>query len=235
MGNSQTNLITGNQIYSNKLKGIFLANNALNSVVKSNAIFGPNQAYGIYIRNVKSISNYGNNYYNNLNDIALINSTNSVVARNNIQGSLTGMGIYYSNSSSIIQLNTITNNLYGIKYNNGGVAQLITKNNIFDNTTNFNNLSGIPYVKITNNWWNSTIASTNSRRISGNGGYSNFTIYRLFGPFDITSSNIPLPRISWVTSYITNNVINVKWRRDLLLQVLADILFIVQAHPVQLI
>ena len=89
-------------------------------------------------------------------------------------------GIYYSNSSSLIQQNTITNNFNGIKYNSGLTWQIV-KNNIFDNTTNFNNLSGLG-TKITNNWWNSTIASTNARRIKNNGGYSNFTIYRLFGP-----------------------------------------------------
>ena len=103
----------------------------------------------------------------------------------------------------------------GLNIISGGViGQLITKNNIINNTINFTNMSGAPYVQITNNWWNSTIASTNARRIKNNGGYSNFTIYRLFGPFDITSTNVnPLPRITWATATVAGTTVNLTWRK----------------------
>ena len=142
---AQLNSIAGNQIYFNNKAGVFMngvGSSVNNNIVKSNTIFGPNQKYGIYIQNANNITNCGNNIFNNTNAIALINSTNSVIARNVILSGLLGTGIYYNNSSSLIQQNTITNNLYGLKYNiGGGISQLITKNNIINNTINFTNLS----------------------------------------------------------------------------------------------
>ena len=118
MGSVTNNLIKANQIYSNAIYGILIVSNkAINNDIQSNSIYGPNQKYGIYIKNAKGITNYGNNIYNNTNGIVLISSTNSMITRNKIQGSLLGTGIYYSNSSSLIQLNTITNYIYGFKYN----------------------------------------------------------------------------------------------------------------------
>ena len=213
-GIAQANLIKANQIYSNTSAGVFFGN-AANNAVKSNNVFGPVQKYGIYINNAKGVTNYGNNVYNNTNGIYMVNSTNSMIYKNKIQNGLiaNGNGIFYFNSSSSIQQNTITNNINGVKFLSGN-SQQITKNNIFDNTTNFNNLSGFG-TKITNNWWNSTIASTNARRIKNNGGYSNFTIYRLFGPFDITSTNVnPLPRITWATAVVNGTQVTLTWHKQ---------------------
>ena len=209
---AQTNLIQANQIYSNTVIGIFFNNSANHNAVTSNNIFGPNQKYGVYINNANYESNYGNNIYNNTNGIYIVNSSNSLITRNKIQSGLKGTGIYYNISSSLIQLNTITNNLYGIRYANGTLQ--MTKNNIFDNATNFLNM-GSPFAKITNNWWNSTIASTNARRIINNGGYSNFMPYRIFGAFDITqgADTTPLPVITWMTSLPSVTTATLRWNK----------------------
>ena len=194
------NYIIRNQIYSNgNLVPECVLISGRNNVIKSNIIYSPNQAIGLSLNNAYGTTNFGNLIYNTLEyGIYLINSTNSTIANNKIMS--IPIGINSTNSiSSIVKLNDITNNNQGFRLLSGNL-QLFTKNNMY-NLTNFNNLPGVPYVKITNNWWNSTIASTNARRIKNNGGYSNFTIYRLFGPFDITGNSItPLPRITWATA-----------------------------------
>ncbi|MDD5065967.1 MAG: right-handed parallel beta-helix repeat-containing protein, partial [bacterium] len=213
--NASSNYISKNTIYSNNQSGIIISSDeADNNLIFTNDIFGFNQLAGIYVLNGDSQQICDNLIYNNqTNGIRLNGSTNSLVRGNRIFGNFLN-GVYYSGSFSSLCQNTITNNMNGVRLVNGPF-QRFEKNNLQTNTAcSFTNSSGM-FMKLTNNWWGTTIASGIASRIRNNGGYSNFTAYRLFGPFDITpgADTTRLPAITWATAIVTGNNVELKWNR----------------------
>lgn len=74
------NYFCNNQIYSNSRFGIYMSTNLIiNTVIRSNKIYGPNQAIGNYIYMSKGTTNYGNILNNNTNGFQLQKVSNSVL------------------------------------------------------------------------------------------------------------------------------------------------------------
>ena len=178
------NLISRNNSYSNNLNwngcGIVLGSNSINNIIGTNILYANNA--GIALDNVKDCiliqniitenSNYGIYFFGS--------SSNIKIQYNKIKNSEYGISIT-NNSTLKLQLNSIISNTYGLKINSGVIITNI-KNNIYDNLTN---LITAELIKLTNNWWGTTVASDILSKISGLSSYSNFTPYRLFCPYNI--------------------------------------------------
>ncbi|MDD5065921.1 MAG: right-handed parallel beta-helix repeat-containing protein, partial [bacterium] len=195
------NTVTGNSIYSNDFKGISVnLSSATNNYICTNLVWGANQDYGIWLAGNKE-QVIGNQVYNNqLHGIYLFGATNNTLTGNNVLGNPSG--IYYDNSiNNTVSFNSITNNSRAVTFASGTLG-VFTKNNLQNNSVRaFTNNSGA-FVKITNNWFGTTVASSIMSKVANNGGYSNFTPYRLFGRFDITpgADTERLPSVSWMTA-----------------------------------
>ena len=100
---------------------------------------------------------------------------------------------------------------------NSGSFITFTKNNLAPgNIRAFSNASGMK-MKITNIWWGMTIASNIQKKICGQTGYSNFTPYRLWGPFDITpyADTDPPQRVAYLRlSLVSQSTVNLKWNKN---------------------
>ncbi len=204
-----------NQIYNNTNAGIYIYTlSADNFLVYSNTIYGSSQMAGISLSNSKSIIIMDNSILNNeQRGINCINSTNIDILTNNIF--LNPQGIYFKNSYTKVIANNITNNNYGIVRNNGDFS-IFTKNNLYPNNNfSFSNISG-GAIHLTNSWWGSTIASSIQSNIYGLSGYSNFTPYRLFGPFKIyPGADIISPEaIQNLISNISEATVKLRWNKS---------------------
>ncbi|MDD5067614.1 MAG: right-handed parallel beta-helix repeat-containing protein, partial [bacterium] len=215
------NTATGNKIkyssvYSNQLYGVnIISAGANNNYIVTNTIRGRNQASGIYVNQGGSETIVNNDIYDHEGSgIALSNSANSLIEYNNIYGQNTGV-LYYNSSSSLF-LNNITNNNFGINFKSGSFNR-IEKNNLHNNNRySFSNTSGNS-VRITNNWWGSTVASNIRNRISGIAEYSDFTRYRLYGPFDIVreADTTPPDRINGLMCMVSSETVKLSWNKCL--------------------
>ncbi len=214
LGNTYQNVFRQNTIFSNSGSGIFFnGSTADQNYVRSNIIYGKNQTNGIHIRNGDN-DIIANKIQNNIIGINIDRGNGSIVQYNNIYSNITG--IVWSNCNADCSRNSITNNEKGV-WHRGGIFSNFTKNNIYNNTiANFTNSAGSP-VLVTNNWWDSTIASVIQTGIKNNGGYSNFSPYRLFDKVDInpnadTDSFEPITAIS---IQITNmNQVFLRWNNQ---------------------
>ena len=135
----------------NNLRTIF-------QTVYNNDIWGAVQSRGLQISDGNNQIVYENNIYNNqYYGLYITDSTNTVLSNNNIYNNPTG--VYYEDSSSSIYLNNITNNTYGVRLVSGSFARF-DRNNLQNNTSwAFTNTTA-GFVKVTNNWFGSTIASS---------------------------------------------------------------------------
>lgn len=209
---ANSNNIIKNIIYSNADYGIFMTDSVYNNIF-TNIIYGANQNRGINLSGSSgshSVKVIGNFIYNNEETGIYFDwSDNSTIQHNRIYSN--PIGIYYEDSTSEISLNTITNNNYGVVYASGSLTGF-HKNNLSPNNCAFSNASGLS-VKITNNWWGSTIASVIKSKTIGITSYDEFTPYRLFGEFDITpGADTETPDIiTGVHSYITNCKVKIVW------------------------
>lgn len=215
-----TNSATGtrinkNNVYSNSLYGIFLdSDSADNNYILTNNIWGENQDYGIFIHDGdNNIIQHNYISQNQLYGMYISGSTGSEVQYNDFYYNLTGIG--HENSTSYIYLNNIINNTNGVCLVSGGFQQF-EKNNLQSNT-GFSFCNQTAPVKITNNWFGTTIASSIASSISNNGENTNFIPYRLFGEFNIleNADNEPIARVSWVTAYQIGGGTNIgiKWKK----------------------
>ncbi len=210
-GNNDRTTVTNNYIADNDFGGIIIfgsRKNIFNNIVYSN------RGVGITVNNGRNNSIQENTVYASRAPygagIVVVNGKNNNVILGNIYNNI-GPGILIAGASTNnkIELNSI--------YSNGGHGIIVSnncrlkrnrarRNNIFHNTgDNFNNQSGTN-INIENNWWDTTVASEIASKISGNGGYSNFTPYRLFGEYDITpgADISSLPRIPFLGTLVTN-------------------------------
>ncbi|MDD5065920.1 MAG: right-handed parallel beta-helix repeat-containing protein [bacterium] len=137
-------------------------------------------------------------------------STNVVLENNMIKSNTqTGIDIQVACVGIENRLNTIRGSSSGIRFMAGTMS--MEKNNIMSNSQ-WNMVLYQP-VKITNDWFGSTIASSIGSMISNYSGYSNFTPYRLFGRFDITpgADTVRLPSITWMTAISSVSAATLKW------------------------
>ncbi|GAI17128.1 unnamed protein product, partial [marine sediment metagenome] len=122
--------------------------------------------------------------------------------------------LYLNNSpNNQIILNTFYNNFLAVFPQ---TAIDINSNTVIMNNFISNGIAATLFDNCTNNYWNSTIASE-IKTISANTlDYSNFTPYRIGGPFDITlgADVTPLPIITGITASITNYNVNLKWSKS---------------------
>ena len=192
-----------NQILTNVNYGIFIVNSfAINNCkVVSNLIAFQNYGICIEVGNYDLI-NFNQIYSNHISGISLTNCTYSTLSYNNIYYNNIGLSSF--NSTNYIQLNSITNNIYGVELANGIFGQC-SKNNLWPNYRYaLSNIAGVPQ-KMTNNWWGSTLATNIQKKIYGLSGYSNFTPYRLFGLFDVKpNADTTPPSIINIISAVTN-------------------------------
>ena len=122
-------------------------------------------------------------YNNNISGIASVNASANIFQWNQIYSN--NAGVQYNNSSDIISLNTITNNTYGVVYLSGDTTRYCRNNMVPNQRYALSNASAM-LSRITNNWWGSTLATNIRKKMFGQNSFTNFTPYRLFGPFDIT-------------------------------------------------
>ncbi|MDD5066868.1 MAG: right-handed parallel beta-helix repeat-containing protein, partial [bacterium] len=209
---SQTNYVVNNRIYSNRSKGVAVTSEDadFNSVL-SNTFSGPGQAVGLYC-NADSISCLGNVFSSCVtNGLRLQGSTNSVISGNRFLASRCGLSS--RNSYSSVFLNSMLSNIFGAELS-GGSFQRFDRNNLQTNQrAGFTN-SQSGSVKVTNNWWGTTLASRISQKIKNIPGYPDFTPYRLFNPFDITpgaDTDPPVP-VTGLSAGLTNfNQVILRW------------------------
>ena len=208
------NVVNNNNVYTNSSTGIISFGVAAGkNVIISNNLIG--NRYAVYINNPGNIDIKENNIYkSSMYGIYISNSTNINIQNNKILYNSVKGGIIITNSKVRIELNLIASNKTGIYLDNGSVITN-NKNNIYDNTDfNFFNSSG-SYINITNNWWGSTVASVIASKISNNGGYSNFTPYRLFNRFSIVegADTTPVSVITFFTAVSGNTNIDLTWNQ----------------------
>jgi hypothetical protein len=180
-------------VFSNNQTGMFVSNTILNNCTINNNQIGIYAAYGqVYIKNciINSNTNMGVNIFEEYDTI-----TNCQIKFNNIGISTnTGWG------ESTIIMNTIENNVIGIKSNNAG--NQINCNKICNNTSyGFYNNVNIAN-SISNNYWCSTDSSIIASQIYD--GYDNANLGLVtFMPIDtmqcyLTGCNLQ------VTATVTN-------------------------------
>lgn len=207
-----TNFIVINSIYSNNLAGILVNTNAKNNYIFTNTIWGINQAQGIRLKmGNNNIIQHNTIFKNATNGLWLTASTNNMIRNNTILNN--PIGLLYESSLNSIYLNTISSNTNAVKVLSGSF-NLFTKNNL-NNNRHYGFCNQSTPLTITNNWWGTTKVTQIITKISNNGGDTNFIKYRLYGPFNILENTAtdPLPRISWVTSYVTNlSTVCIRWR-----------------------
>lgn len=213
-GTSVNNTIKMNTIYSNDLNGLMInSEQAENNQICTNVIYGGNQDNGIYIFQGDDniiIANIIN--FSQTNGILIEGSTNSIIKCNNIYNN--PQGICYVSSLSPVYQNSITNNTVGFLYK-GSKIDKFSKNNVFNNTINVSNAQS-GSIKLTNNWWGTTIAGDIQAKIKGQSVYSNFIPYRLFGKVNtLEGADIDgLPVISSATCFLTyGEDVNLSWNR----------------------
>jgi hypothetical protein len=203
--------IVENWIYTNTT-GIDFSNNTGNASVSKNKIYKNNN--GLYVRGVLRTISENMIYSNYSFGIYLNNVKNNSITYNKIKLNRYGIGYENTTSTNAIELNNITSNNYGIVYYSGDML-CIHKNNIYLNQCfNLSNVN-LTAVKITNNWWGSTIASNIAKKMFNITDYSNFIPYRLFTTFDMTpgADTTPPDRVVNLTSQISNNKVKLKWNK----------------------
>ena len=222
-GSPRNNRLQGNTIFSNNGSGIGLGitnyrGNLRNNIITNN-IIKQGSSVGIDIEVAKANQILNNIITYNNNDGILIRnggSTNILIQNNLIKSNgFANAGIDIQVASTITnRLNSIIGQEVGIRYAAAGTI-IVAKNNFISDWTNFDNLTGSA-VKLTNNWWNFTVAASNAKRIAGNGlGYTNFMPYRIFGAFDITpgADTTALPIITWMTSLPGVTTATLRWNK----------------------
>ncbi len=205
---TKNNIIKSNKIYGNSNGGIYIGDS--NQLISSNYIY--NNPTGIYISSATSCTLIKNQIHNNSSyGLYISNSAGSTIKYNQIYSN--PVGVYYKSSSCEISLNAITNNNYGVVYASGSLTGF-HKNNLSPNNCAFSNASGLS-VKITNNWWGSTIASIIKSKTIGITSYDEFTPYRLLAPFDITpgKDTTPPPSVSFLKVTQINTNIYLTWNK----------------------
>ncbi|MDD5067512.1 MAG: PQQ-binding-like beta-propeller repeat protein [bacterium] len=209
----QQNYLAHNMIFSNTMNGIYLQNNSFSNFICTNHISGRNQSNGICDSGKANVIKANHIFQNRTNGIVCVFATNSYIMNNLIRSH--PAGIRYQNSSSSVLLNTITNNNLGVLFLNGGFKDFSRNNLAWNRICSFSNASGAA-VRITNNWWGSTLATNIRRNIFGMTGYSNFTPYRLFGAFDITAGadTDPPDRITGLMSLVSIETVKLSWNRS---------------------
>ena len=214
--NLTTNItIISNSIYSNLRAGIIInATNALHDLVIQNSIYGKNQNRGITVRKGNSLTIKLNTITkNNIYGVYLTNSVNSYLSNNIICSNNYGIGL--NNCTNIIKLNSIFSNITGIQII-AGLGNQIIYNNFNNKKWNYQQTPN-GATKYTNDWWGSTVASTIASKISNYTGYSNFTIYRLFGAFNIIpgADITPPNRVNNFTAKLSNGfMVNLQWNQS---------------------
>ncbi len=213
-GWSRDNIINKNTVYSNNSCGIWIdSEQADNNIISANSIYGLNQDNGIYILNGDNNTVNANMInYNEINGIFINGSGSSIIKYNNINNNI--QGIYYTNSLSPVYQNNIASNTIGFLYKGSGLDEF-SRNNIFNNAVNLSNTLPAA-IKLTNNWWGTTIADQIQIKIKGQAGYSNFTPYRLFNKFNIleNADNNRLPTVSSATCFLTSGQdVNLIWKK----------------------
>ncbi|MBU1076855.1 MAG: right-handed parallel beta-helix repeat-containing protein [Spirochaetes bacterium] len=213
-GNASDHIIAHNSIYSNSTNGLFVdSDTADNSAIVSNQITGWGQNYGIQVQMGDNSKIAGNIISRNLVCGIYINDSSDTVLSNN-KIFYNREGINQINSSLSVFLNSITNNTNGVRFISGTMQQF-SRNNVFNNS-GYNFITLQPYNIITNNWWGTTVASTIYSTISNNGGYSNFTPYRLFGLFDIDpgSDTVPPLNSTGIIFSVVGTNVDLRWNRS---------------------
>ncbi len=181
-----SNTVRFNTFYSNDI-GVYLNWDSSHNTVTNNNFYN-NTNSGIYLRNSLTNYVYNNNIYNNYNyGITIEDADYNEFYNNTITNNdNTGIQLIGSSEENSISLNNIMGNLFGLSISDTAYTDnLIFKNNIINNGIGFTNETAT-VIMLTNNWWGNTIAGDIQTNIIGNGNYSNFTPYRLFGLFDIT-------------------------------------------------
>ncbi|MDD5066361.1 MAG: right-handed parallel beta-helix repeat-containing protein [bacterium] len=206
-------LIVHNMIYSNGGNGIgTLTSNTRSVRIASNWIFGPEQMNGISLDTSCGITLEGNAIcWNSTNGILLSAATNNAIKNNILSHNGTGVH-YYSNSFSSLYLNSITSNNIGIKFE-ADAFQRFDRNNLQGNQGwAFLNLASP--VRITNNWFGTTLVSGISNMISNSGGSSNFMPFRLFTAFDTDygADTNPSSPVTGLSLFLTNRgQVKLRW------------------------
>lgn len=139
-GNSVSNVIINNVIYSNTAYGVYLnSDNADYNIFQSNLIFGPDQSYGISINNSDNNIISDNNKIHNHSDrgVYITGSAVSNTFINNEIYSNDNYGVYINSDTAdnnLILTNNIwgANQYYGIR-NDDGDNNIIRLNRIHNN------------------------------------------------------------------------------------------------------
>ncbi len=129
LNGSDTNTLSGNTANANSFHGIYLASNSNGNTVSGNAT-NSNSYEGIYLYSSSNNNTVSGNTVKTNADagIRVSNSDTNVVVQNDIFGNDTGVWIEGSSRNNVISKNNITGNAVNNVYNQGGLAQTLTRN-----------------------------------------------------------------------------------------------------------
>ncbi len=191
-GDSESNIIVNNTIYSNEIVGVGIVTEAAdNNYILSNTIYGRNQHYGIFIQDCDKNVVRSNQIYGNQIGIRLhINTTSNKIINN----------LIYSNSDAGISIGSddsdnnfiISNKIWGLNQSYGIMIGDADNNKIYYNLIINNEIQGLHIsgnaenIEIINNtiFKNDISNGVGWRDTSGGMMYNNIILSNGDGPTD---------------------------------------------------